>query len=237
MPSDPSSKVQVLAVPLLPPGTCALCGCAQHVHGFVDLQMMVEYYGQIYFCWTCAVQIGMAVGLIDPDVVKEQLSANVQLETTVEALKKKMQTYLPLLLVSSLCVAFLVVLALWSRFLLIQQSENFQIQIGSLQEQNSELIKVNQSLLNQVRAMDPMTIASLNSVTNPEIVGMDPLSHYNDYIPTGTDQDDELRRHQLVADSPYEDIENIDDSLTATGWSGVTASGGGAVTFPNTTGD
>ena len=60
---NPSGRVQRIGSgDLLPPGTCILCGTGFCDDGFIDFGVNLEWFGQIYFCATCALEIGGSVG-------------------------------------------------------------------------------------------------------------------------------------------------------------------------------
>ena len=60
---NPSGRVQRIGTgQLLPPGTCILCGTGQCDDGFIDIGVNVEWFGQIYFCAICGLEIGGSVG-------------------------------------------------------------------------------------------------------------------------------------------------------------------------------
>lgn len=63
MPIDPSAKVQIRSTgELLPPGVCALCGKGHDERGFIDMQLYIDLYGQVYFCVSdCAEEITHAI--------------------------------------------------------------------------------------------------------------------------------------------------------------------------------
>lgn len=59
---DPSSRVQVLNVPVMAPGICMLCGIADGDNRtFVDFGKQVEWYGAVYFCSECFGEIARAL--------------------------------------------------------------------------------------------------------------------------------------------------------------------------------
>jgi len=66
-------RIQVLARPIVSPGKCAICG---HVGTnetgdrspvyFIDIGLDVDYYGRVYLCTTCVVQMGNVLGFTSP---------------------------------------------------------------------------------------------------------------------------------------------------------------------------
>lgn len=55
------SRMRVINLPILPPGKCAVCGAVDKK--VVDTGTDVEWYGRIYFCEDCGIQIGTVFGM------------------------------------------------------------------------------------------------------------------------------------------------------------------------------
>lgn len=71
-------KVQVVAHPRLQPATCILCGAPGDGRPFVDIGCFIEWYGAVYFCSYCMVDISNHLGYYTPsqyDLVTEQLTS------------------------------------------------------------------------------------------------------------------------------------------------------------------
>lgn len=89
---NPSGRVQRIGNgALLPPGTCILCGTGYNDDGFIDFGVNIEWFGQLYFCATCALEIGSAVGAYSSVEVKNLLNdLNASLDD-YQGLKKRLE--------------------------------------------------------------------------------------------------------------------------------------------------
>lgn len=62
---SPQSRIQVLDVPILAPGTCLLCGTSGvDDRKFVDFGKQVDWYGAVYLCSECIEEVARAIGFI-----------------------------------------------------------------------------------------------------------------------------------------------------------------------------
>lgn len=71
-------KVQVVANPRLQPAKCILCGAPGDGRPFVDIGCFIEWYGAVYFCAYCIVDMANHLGYYTPsqhDVITMQLTA------------------------------------------------------------------------------------------------------------------------------------------------------------------
>jgi len=57
------SRMRLLDKPLLTPGKCAVCGAVDKK--VVDTGSDLDWYGRIYFCLDCGIQIGTVFGMRD----------------------------------------------------------------------------------------------------------------------------------------------------------------------------
>jgi hypothetical protein len=60
-------KVQIVAHPRLQPATCILCGAPGDGRPFVDIGCFIEWYGAVYFCSYCIVDISNHLGYYSPE--------------------------------------------------------------------------------------------------------------------------------------------------------------------------
>jgi hypothetical protein len=71
-------KVQVLPGPVMQPAKCILCGAPGDGRPFIDIGCYLDWYGAVYFCGYCIVEISNKLGYVSPDqaeVVQRNLSA------------------------------------------------------------------------------------------------------------------------------------------------------------------
>ena len=64
---EASAKVQFTDVTRTAPGCCALCGRGQDDNGFIDTGLDYEFWGRLYFCSNCALQLAAVFGFISPE--------------------------------------------------------------------------------------------------------------------------------------------------------------------------
>jgi hypothetical protein len=62
--------VKVIPHPIALPGKCSLCGASDNDDGrkYVDIGFELDFYGVIYFCTHCFIQIADSIGYIAPEV-------------------------------------------------------------------------------------------------------------------------------------------------------------------------
>lgn len=74
---------QIVDRPLLIPGKCSGCGAADNSDGrkFVDTGIFIDYYGAVYICVPCILQIVREVDLSLPDNLAELKIKNDYLES------------------------------------------------------------------------------------------------------------------------------------------------------------
>lgn len=63
---NPSAKVQFTKITHTAPGCCAICGSGQDNSGFVDSGLDFEFWGRVYFCCQCTLEIAAVFGFISP---------------------------------------------------------------------------------------------------------------------------------------------------------------------------
>lgn len=67
-----ASKIRVLEAPRLAPGVCTVCGCSDNEdRQYVDTGWDIEFYGVVYFCTFCFLEVANHVGCL----TKEQSEA------------------------------------------------------------------------------------------------------------------------------------------------------------------
>lgn len=81
-----SSKVRILEAPRLAPGTCVVCGTSRtDDRQYVDLDIFVEYVGQIYFCTFCMTELANQLGCLTPEQTKQlEEERDAALQTIIE---------------------------------------------------------------------------------------------------------------------------------------------------------
>lgn len=62
-----AARVQLIPVPVVSPGCCALCGKSNHPKGFAAPGLHFEFYGTLYFCGDCIGDFAVLFNWIDPD--------------------------------------------------------------------------------------------------------------------------------------------------------------------------
>lgn len=70
-------KVQVLTGPNMQPAKCVLCGAPGDGRPFIDIGCYLDWYGTVYFCGPCIVDIANHLGYISPSqaaVVEDNLT-------------------------------------------------------------------------------------------------------------------------------------------------------------------
>jgi hypothetical protein len=84
LPFDPSNRIKVVSqADMLAPAQCAVCQSVSCELGFIDSDLQIEWYGGIYFCGYCAINIAQAMGCATPSETRD-LRAN--LDAAQEAL-------------------------------------------------------------------------------------------------------------------------------------------------------
>jgi hypothetical protein len=79
-----SARVQHIERPIVSPGVCGICGKDKHPKGFVDPRLDFEWYGTLYFCADCVVDLAAPFGYITEETYADMKRANEQLRETVE---------------------------------------------------------------------------------------------------------------------------------------------------------
>lgn len=65
---SPSARMQVVELGnLQQPAACSVCGNGTCLEGYLDTDVWIEYYGQVYLCMNCAKQLVEAIGGLIPE--------------------------------------------------------------------------------------------------------------------------------------------------------------------------
>jgi hypothetical protein len=66
-----TSKIQILGAPIMPPGTCMLCGASRNDdRDYIDMGKDIQFVGVIYFCTFCMTELANAIGCLMPEQAK-----------------------------------------------------------------------------------------------------------------------------------------------------------------------
>lgn len=88
---NPSAKVQFSQVPQTAPGQCAICGSGQDKNGFIDTGLDFDFWGRVFFCFNCGLQLAAVFGFISPldyaDLEAELDFNKLELESANEEIK------------------------------------------------------------------------------------------------------------------------------------------------------
>lgn len=79
---QPNAKVTVHKVPPAAPGKCVVCGFSGDVEEsrtFIDFGFDIDYYGVVYFCSDCIVEIVNAIGFVSEDQYQRIANENADL--------------------------------------------------------------------------------------------------------------------------------------------------------------
>lgn len=98
---DPSGKFKLVAKGYLAsPASCLSCGNGSCEEGYIDTGSYVDYYGQVYLCWFCAIQLAETFGCVIPeDVAKmeetltEALNSRTALEEELRVANERISAY------------------------------------------------------------------------------------------------------------------------------------------------
>lgn len=98
---DPSGKFKLVAKGYLaPPASCLSCGNGSCEEGYIDCGSYIDYYGQVYLCWFCAIQLAETFGCVIPeDVAKmeetltEALNSRAVLEEELRVANERISAY------------------------------------------------------------------------------------------------------------------------------------------------
>lgn len=88
--NGPSDKMQFRGMgELIHPANCISCGNGTNPKGYVAPGVSLEWEGELYFCWTCTVQMAEIIGMMIPEEVEIIQEHNNVLIERNEALRKE----------------------------------------------------------------------------------------------------------------------------------------------------
>lgn len=85
-----SSKFKVLDQPYSLPSKCSFCGIGHNEDGkrqFIDTMLELDYYGVVYICSTCFIEIAKALGFLSPQQYTRVADAGIAAELQNRELK------------------------------------------------------------------------------------------------------------------------------------------------------
>lgn len=84
---NPTSKFKVVDQPYALPSKCAFCGIGHNEDGrrvFIDTTLDLDWYGVVYICSTCFIEVAEALGFISPEawekIVKDSTDSLIENE-------------------------------------------------------------------------------------------------------------------------------------------------------------
>lgn len=84
--NGPSARMQVRSRgQLVAPACCMVCGNATCEHGYLDLNVFIDFHGTCYLCVTCLTQGAETIGMFTPVEVSH-------LQNQIEGLLKNIET-------------------------------------------------------------------------------------------------------------------------------------------------
>jgi hypothetical protein len=87
---SPSDRMQPQELgELQPPGVCSVCGNGTCIDGYINLDIWIEYYGQVYLCNNCIRQAIEVWGGLVPEEAKHLQETNETLATQNAELKER----------------------------------------------------------------------------------------------------------------------------------------------------
>lgn len=80
---DNNGKFVLLEAPAALPGKCTGCGRANDARGFIDTGYDADFWGVIYYCYECVLDMASKFGFIGPDTAEKLMNkiAELQVET------------------------------------------------------------------------------------------------------------------------------------------------------------
>lgn len=92
MTSSPTSLIQVLDRPIVAPAKCVVCGSSGgDDRKFIDFNFQIDWYGAVYFCTFCFIEVAQACNFIENSKYLELLEDNEELRKALTGLEKKNQ--------------------------------------------------------------------------------------------------------------------------------------------------
>lgn len=87
---DPTSKFKIVDQPYALPSKCAFCGIGHNEDGrrvFIDTTLDLDWYGVVYICSTCFIQVAQALGFIAPEAWEKVVESSTNSLIENEQLK------------------------------------------------------------------------------------------------------------------------------------------------------
>lgn len=85
--------VQILDVPVAAPGTCISCGSpGDDKRKFIDFNLIIDYFGVVYFCTFCFNEIANACDFVDNTKYLELLQQNRELREALDIANGRVST-------------------------------------------------------------------------------------------------------------------------------------------------
>lgn len=92
--TTPTSLVQIVNTPVAEPGKCVVCGSTGDAfRKFIDFGFTIDYYGVVYFCTFCFVEIANACDFIEHSKYLELLKENEGLKLALRNAEKIMGSF------------------------------------------------------------------------------------------------------------------------------------------------
>lgn len=85
----PTSRIKLLSFPVLAPGKCAFCGSADDDRSYIDFGMQLDWYGAVYFCSFCIIEVSEAVGMVPAKKLNELRSQFNEFKSSNDELIRK----------------------------------------------------------------------------------------------------------------------------------------------------
>lgn len=78
---DVNGKFVLMQAPAALPGKCTGCGTARHANGFIDTGYDADFWGVIYYCYECVLDMASKFGFIGPETADNLNKKIAELET------------------------------------------------------------------------------------------------------------------------------------------------------------
>lgn len=90
---EATSRIQVLTSPLVAPGKCIVCGAVDSEQGrtYIDFGFSIKFYGVVYFCSFCLVEIAEAVNFVKNEKYLALLEKYEELKKALETSKERVR--------------------------------------------------------------------------------------------------------------------------------------------------
>jgi hypothetical protein len=90
---EATSRIQILKTPLAIPGKCIVCGAVDSEQGrtYIDFGFSIKFYGAVYFCSFCFVEIAEALDFIKNTKFLQLLETNQELKVALSVKDKRIE--------------------------------------------------------------------------------------------------------------------------------------------------